>query len=48
MLVVNSIVQHLVSTTLKTVTPVERKQFTDEQVKIFNKKYNQNKFGLGV
>lgn len=48
MLVVNSIVQHLVSTTLKTVTPGERKTLTDEQVKIFNKKYNQNKFGLGV
>ena len=48
MLVVNSTVQHLVSTTLKTVTPGERKTLTDEQVKIFNKKYNQNKFGLGV
>lgn len=48
MLVVNSIVQHLVSTTLKTVTPGERKTLTDEQVKIFNKKYNQNKFGLGI
>lgn len=48
MLVVNSTVQHLVSTTLKTVTPGERKLLTDEQVKIFNKKYNQNKFNLGV
>lgn len=48
MLVVNSIVQHLVSTTLKTVTAPDRKQLTDDQVRIFNKKYNQNKFNLGV
>lgn len=48
MLVVGSVVQHLVSTTLKTVTPNEKKLLTDEQVKIFNKKYNQNKFGLGI
>lgn len=48
MLVVNSIVHHLVSTTLKTATPNERKVLTDDQVKIFNKKYDQNKFNLGV
>lgn len=48
MLVVNSIVQHLVSTTLKTTTPIERKVLTDDQVRIFNKKYNQNKFNLGI
>lgn len=48
MLVVNSIVQHLVSTTLKTVSPTDRTELTDNQVKIFNKKYDQNKFNLGV
>lgn len=48
MLVVNSIVQHLGSTTLKTINSTDRKQLTDEQVRIFNKKYNQNKFGLGI
>lgn len=48
MLVVNSIVHHLVSTTLKTATPNERKVLTDDQVRIFNKKYDQNKFNLGV
>lgn len=48
MLVANSIVQHLVSTTLKTVTPNEKKLLTEDQVRIFNKKYNQNKFNLGV
>jgi len=48
MLVVNSIVNHLVSTTLKTVSPTDRVTLTDEQVKIFNKKYEQNKFNLGV
>ncbi len=48
MLVVNSIVQHLVSTTLKTVSPTDRTELTDNQVRIFNKKYDQNKFNLGV
>ncbi len=48
MLVVNSIVNHLVSTTLKTVSPTDRVTLTDEQVRIFNKKYDQNKFNLGV
>lgn len=48
MLIVNSIVKHLVSTTLKTVSPTDRTELTDNQVKIFNKKYDQNKFNLGV
>ncbi|MES2240446.1 MAG: glycosyltransferase family 2 protein [Bacteroidota bacterium] len=48
MLVVNSIVQHLVSTTLKTVSTTDRTELTDNQVRIFNKKYDQNKFNLGV
>lgn len=48
MLVVNSIVNHLVSTTLKTMPANDRKELTDDQVRIFNKKYNQNKFNLGV
>lgn len=48
MLVPSSIVNHLVSTTLKTATPNEKKSLTDDQVRIFNKKYNQNKFNLGV
>jgi len=48
MLVVNSIVNHLVSTTLKTVSTGNRMELTDNQVRIFNKKYDQNKFNLGV
>lgn len=48
MLVPSSIVVHLGSTTLKGVSPTERKSLTDDQVRIFNKKYGQNKFGLGT
>lgn len=48
MLVVNSVVQHLLSTTLKTIPVNQRKELTDDQIRIFNKKYNQNKFNLGT
>lgn len=48
MLVPKSIVRHLGSTTLKKLDNESRKELTDEQVRIFNKKYGQDKFGLGI
>lgn len=47
MLVVDSIVHHLGSTTLKTVSKEDKKILTDDQVRIFNRKYDDNKFNLG-
>lgn len=48
MLVPSSTVRHLISTTLKTIPSIQRKELTDDQIRIFNKKYNQNKFNLGI
>lgn len=44
MLVVDSLVEHLGSQTLKTLQEKEKKEFTHEQVSKYNKKYNDNIF----
>lgn len=48
MLIPSSVVQHLGSSTLKTVPAEAYDEMTRLQVKKFNRKYNQNLFNLGI
>jgi glycosyltransferase involved in cell wall biosynthesis len=48
MIVPGAQVEHIQSSTLKNLPLAERDHLTRDQVKIFNKKYNQDKFNWGV
>lgn len=47
-IVPRSIVHHEGSRTLRSLPSHKQKELTRDQVKIFNKKYGQNKFGFGI